>query len=69
MESRAGRAETQEDVAETLAMVEMALNQFRDPALFRLQAELTRRLREFEARALVDKTIQECQALLETAPA
>jgi hypothetical protein len=68
MEAKAGMAATQEDVAQALSMVEDALNQFRDPTLFRLQAELARRLQEFEARILVDKTIQECQAKLESAP-
>jgi len=68
MEAKAANAATQEDVAQALAMVEDALNQFRDPTLFRLQAELTRQLQEFEARILVDKTIQECQAKLEFAP-
>jgi serine/threonine-protein kinase len=69
IEAKVGLAVTHEEVEEALATVEQALNQFRnDPMLFRLQAQLTRQLREFEVRVLVEKTIQQCRAKLESSP-
>jgi len=40
-----------------------------DPALLRLQAQVMRQVREFESKKLVEDTVRECRAKLDSAPA
>jgi serine/threonine-protein kinase len=69
IESLLAAAVTQPEVERVAALVRDALERSAsDPTLLRYQAQIDRRLREHEARRLVDETVKDCRARMDTAP-
>jgi serine/threonine-protein kinase len=62
-------ATTHEQLTTAAARVNMALERMpNEPSLLKFKGQLSRQIRDFEARREVDETVQRCRALLETAP-
>ena len=62
-------ATTHEQLTTAAARVNVALERMpNEPSLLKFKGQLSRQIRDFEARREVDDTVQRCRALLETAP-
>jgi tetratricopeptide (TPR) repeat protein len=62
-------ATTHEQLTTAVSRVNVALERMpNEPSLLKFKGQLSRQLRDFEARREVDETVQRCRALLETAP-
>jgi serine/threonine-protein kinase len=70
IEDRLGSVASEQDAQRVAGVIRAALQASpNDAVLLRFQAQIESVLREFENRRLVDGTIRQCSALLETAPA
>ena len=62
-------ATTHEQLTTAAARVNVALERMpNEPSLLKFKGQMSRQIRDFEARREVDETVQRCRALLETAP-
>jgi eukaryotic-like serine/threonine-protein kinase len=62
-------ATSHEQLSTVASRVNMALERMpNEPSLLKFKGQLSRQIRDFEARREVDDTVQRCRALLETAP-
>ncbi len=70
VEAEVVRAVTYEQSQRALVTIQSGLEKAPgDPVLLRLQGQMQRQIREFEARKLVEETVRECRANLESSPA
>jgi tetratricopeptide (TPR) repeat protein len=69
VEREVARAITWEQAKTALAAVQAAVEKTgSDPVLLRLQAQVMRQVRDFEAKKLVEDTVRECRAKQDTTP-
>jgi serine/threonine-protein kinase len=69
LQNEISAATTHEQLTTAAARVNLALERMpNEPSLLKFKGQLSRQIRDSEARREVDETVQRCRALLETAP-
>ncbi len=69
LQNEISAATTHEQLTTATARVNVALERMpNEPSLLKFKGQLSRQIRDFEARREVDETVQRCRALLETSP-
>jgi tetratricopeptide (TPR) repeat protein len=69
LQNEISAATTHKQLTTAASRVNVALERMpNEPSLLKFKGQLSRQIRDFEARREVDETVQRCRALLETAP-